>query len=247
MESKYQENLKKRILITIGLIIVYLFGTYVVIPGVEPKYLTGLVQQTNGGLMALLDMFSGGAFSNASIFALGIIPYIYASIIMLLIVTFIPYFRKMRNESESGRKKINNMTSYLTVAILVVLGFAYLTNLKIQMAQIGASLPSGMWFMISSISIMTAGSMFVLWVGERITCKGIGNGILLIFMIGIISRLPRLIAEEFASRINELGGLVMFLLEMLFLLLTIAGAILLVQVIEYFKRKGISWWGTYIT
>ena len=244
MELKYQENLKKRILITIGLVIVYLFGTYVVIPGIDPKHLTGLAQQTNGGLMALLDMFSGGAFSNASIFALGIIPYIYANIIMMLIVAVVPYLRKMQHEGENGRRKINQMTSYLTVAILIILGFAYLTNLQFQMVQIGAPLSSGLWSMVLSISTMTAGSMFVLWISERITDNGIGNGILFILIFGIINRLPQSIAAEFTSRINGLGGLVMFLMEMLFLLLTIAGAILLVQAIEYFKRKGIDWWGT---
>jgi preprotein translocase subunit SecY len=214
----------------------------VVIPGVDPKDLTGLADQTRGGLMALLDMFSGGAFSNASIFALGIMPYISASIVMQLMAIMIPSFQKMQREGESGRRKINQMTRYLTVVILIVQGFAYLTNLEMQMIQIGASLPSGLWFRISSIIIMAAGSMFVLWLGERITDKGIGNGISFIIMIGIINRLPRSIVEEFTSRMNEqAGGLVMFLLEMLFLLLVIAGAILLVQgtrkvPVQYAKR-----------
>ena len=236
------EDLRKRILITMGFVTVYLFGTYVVIPGVDPKDLTGLAQQTSGGLMALLDMFSGGAFSNASIFALGIMPYISASIVMQLVAIMIPSFQKMQREGESGRRKINQMTRYLTVIILVVQGFAYLTNLQMQMASIGASLPSGVWFRISSIIIMAAGSMFVLWLGERITDKGIGNGISFIIMIGIINRFPGSLAQEFTSRMNEqAGGLVMFLLEMLFLLLVIAGAILLVQgvrkvPVQYAKR-----------
>jgi preprotein translocase subunit SecY len=221
---------------------IYLFGTYVVIPGVDPKDLTGLANQTRGGLMALLDMFSGGAFSNASIFALGIMPYISASILMQLMAIVVPSFQKMQREGESGRRKINQMTRYLTVAILVMQGFAYLTNLEMQMLQSGASLPSGLWFRVSSIIIMAAGSMFVLWLGERITDKGIGNGISFIIMIGIINRLPRSLVEEFTSRMNEqAGGLVMFLLEMLFLLLVIAGAILLVQgtrkvPVQYAKR-----------
>jgi preprotein translocase subunit SecY len=215
----------------------------VVIPGVNPKDLTGLANQTRGGLMALLDMFSGGAFSNASIFALGIMPYISASIVMQLMAIVIPSFQKMQREGESGRRKINQMTRYLTVIILVVQGFAYLTNLEMQMVQSGASsLPSGLWFRLSSIIIMAAGSMFVLWLGERITDKGIGNGISFIIMIGIINRLPRSIVEEFTSRMNEqAGGLVMFLLEMLFLLFVIAGAIMLVQgtrkvPVQYAKR-----------
>ncbi|MDR2680570.1 MAG: preprotein translocase subunit SecY [Tannerella sp.] len=236
------EDLKKRILITLLYVTIYLFGTYVVIPGVDPKDLTGLVNQTRGGLMALLDMFSGGAFSNASIFALGIMPYISASIVMQLMAIVVPSFQKMQREGESGRRKINQMTRYLTVIILVVQGFAYLTNLEMQMMQIGASLPSGLWFRVSSIIIMAAGSMFVLWLGERITDKGIGNGISFIIMIGIINRLPRSIVEEFTSRMNEqAGGLVMFLIEMLFLLFVIAGAILLVQgtrkvPVQYAKR-----------
>jgi preprotein translocase subunit SecY len=229
-------------LITIGFVSVYLFGIYIVIPGVDPKDLTGLSEQTRGGLMALLDMFSGGAFSNASIFALGIMPYISASIVMQLVAIVIPSFQKMQREGESGRRKINQITRYLTVAILIVQGFAYLTNLDMQMAQIGARLPGGIWFKIQSIIIMAAGSMFVLWLGERITDKGIGNGISFIIMVGIINRLPRAVAEEFASRMNEqAGGLIMFLLVLLFLLLVIAGAIALVQgtrrvPVQYAKR-----------
>ncbi len=236
------EDLRKRILITLLYVSVYLFGTYIVIPGVDPKDLSGLASQASGGLMALLDMFSGGAFSNASIFALGIMPYISASIVMQLMAVLVPSFQKMQREGESGRRKINQLTRYLTVIILIVQGFAYLTNLDMQMNQVGASLPSGLWFRISSIIIMAAGSMFVLWLGERITDKGIGNGISFIIMIGIINRLPRAIMQEFASRMNEqAGGLVMFLLEMLFLLLVIAGAIMLVQgtrrvPVQYAKR-----------
>ena len=236
------EDLRKRILITMGFVTVYLFGTYVVIPGVDPKDLTGLAKQTSSGIMGLLDMFSGGAFSNASIFALGIMPYISASIVMQLVAIVIPSFQKMQREGESGRRKINQLTRYLTVIILVVQGFAYLTNLEMQMMQVGASLPSGLWFMISSIIIMAAGSMFVLWLGERITDKGIGNGISFIIMIGIINRLPQSLVQEFTSRMNEqAGGLVMFLVEMLVLLLVIAGAILLVQgtrkvPVQYAKR-----------
>ena len=236
------EDLRKRILITMGLVAVYLFGTYIVLPGVDPKALTGLANQTRGGLLALLDMFSGGAFSKASIFALGIMPYISASIVMQLVTIIIPSFQKMQREGESGRKKINQLTRYLTVIILFVQGIAYLTNLDMQMRQIGSSLPMGMWYKFSSIIIMAAGSMFVLWLGERITDKGIGNGISFIIMIGIINRLPRSIMEEFTSRMNEqAGGLVMFLVEMLFLLLVIAGAIALVQgtrkvPVQYAKR-----------
>jgi len=236
------EDLRKRILTTLGYVAIYLFGTFVVIPGVDPKMLTGLANQTRSGLMALLDMFSGGAFSNASIFALGIMPYISASIVMQLMTILVPAFQKMQREGESGRKKINQMTRYLTVIILVVQGFAYLTNLDMQMRGIGSGLPGGFTYRMSSIVILAAGSMFVLWLGERITDKGIGNGISFIIMIGIINRLPRSLMEEFTSRMNEqAGGLVMFLLEMLFLLLVICFAILLVQgtrkvPVQYAKR-----------
>ena len=236
------EDLRKRILTTMLYVSIYIGGTYIVIPGVNPKDLIGLAKQTSEGLMALLDMFSGGAFSNASIFALGIMPYISASIMMQLVTIVIPSFQKMQREGESGRRKINQMTRYLTVVILVVQGFAYLTNLQMNMNQIGAALPSGLWFRVSTIIIMAAGSMFVLWLGERITDKGIGNGISFIIMIGIMGRLPKALLQELNSRINEqAGGLVMFLLEMLFLLLVIAGAILLVQgtrkvPVQYAKR-----------
>ena len=231
-------NLMKRILITIGLTTVYMFGTYVVIPGVDPRTLTGLSQQTGSGLMILLDMFSGGAFSNASIFALGIISYISASIVMLLLVRVIPPFRKMRSEGESGRSKINRIIRYLTVVILVVQSFAYLTNLQMQIAQAGALLQSELWFTISSIIIMTAGGMFVLWLGDRITDKGIGNGILLLILFGIINRLPSMLLEEFSSRMNkQTGGFAMFFMEALFLILVITGAILLVQGVRKTTNK----------
>jgi preprotein translocase subunit SecY len=236
------EDLRKRILITLGYVAIYLAGTYVVIPGVDPKALTGLATQTRGGLLALLDMFSGGAFSNASIFALGIMPYISASIVMQLVTILIPSFQKMQREGESGRKKINQLTRYLTVCILFLQGFAYLTNLDMQMRGIGSGLPGGFGYRLESIIIMAAGSRFVLWLGERITDKGIGNGISFIIMIGIINRLPRSLAEEFTSRMNEqAGGLVMLLLEMLLWVAIIAGAIALVQgtrkvPVQYAKR-----------
>ena len=236
------EDLRKRILITILYVTVYLFGTYIVLPGIDPKDLTALASQTRGGLLALLDMFSGGAFSKASIFALGIMPYISASIVMQLAAIVIPSFQKMQREGESGRRKINQITRYLTVLILIVQGYAYLTNLDIQLRQSGAAIPAGMWFKISSIIIMAAGSMFVLWLGERITDKGIGNGISFIIMIGIINRLPQALIQEFTSRVSEqVGGLVMFLLELLVLLAVIAGAIMLVQgtrrvPVQYAKR-----------
>jgi preprotein translocase subunit SecY len=236
------EDLRKRISITLLLVVIYRFGTYVVLPGVDPTVLAALETQTQGGLMALLDMFSGGAFSNASIFALGIMPYISASIVMQLLAIVLPSFQKMQREGESGRKKINQYTRYLTVIILIFQGWAYLINLNVQMRSVGAVLPTDIWFKISSTVIMAGGSMFVLWLGERITDKGVGNGISFIILIGIIARLPHALLQEFISRTTEKqGGLVMFLFEMLFLLLVIAGAILLVQgtrkvPVQYAKR-----------
>ena len=218
------EDLRKRILITLLLVLIYRFGTYIVLPGIDPKDLTALGEQTRGGLMALLDMFSGGAFSNASIFALGIMPYISASIVMQLAAIVIPSFQKMQREGESGRRKINQWTRYLTVIVLILQGSAYLVNLNVQLRSAGASMPTDWWFRISSTIIMAGGSMFVLWLGERITDKGIGNGISFIILIGIIARLPHSLFEEFTSRVTEKsGGLVMFLFEILFLLLVMVG------------------------
>jgi len=225
------EDLKGRILITFLLIVVYRFLTVVPLPGIDPTSLVTLEKQTAGGLMSLLDMFSGGAFSNASIVALGIMPYISASIVIQLLAIAVPYFQKLQREGESGRRKINQYTRYLTVAILLFQAPTYLVNLNVHMRQVaGAVIPSGIWFNVSSTIILAAGSMFVLWLGERITDKGIGNGVSFIIMVGILARLPHALFQEFYSRIDEaVGGLVMFLLEIVFLLLVIAGAILLVQ------------------
>jgi len=236
------EDLRNRILITLLLVAFYRFGTFVVLPGIDPQALNALKDQTSGGLMALLDMFSGGAFSNASIFALGIMPYISASIVMQLLAIVVPSFQKMQREGESGRKKINQWTRYLTIIILIFQGWAYLINLSVQMRSAGIAMPADMWFKISSTIIMAGGSMFVLWLGEKITDKGIGNGISFIILVGIIARLPHSLFQEFISRMSDkTGGLVMFLFEMLFLLLVIAGAILLVQgtrkvPVQYAKR-----------
>ena len=237
------EDLRNRILTTLLLVAIYRFGTYVVLPGIDPKALTALQEQTRGGLLALLDMFSGGAFSNASIFALGIMPYISASIVMQLMAIAVPSFQKLQREGESGRRKINQWTRYLTVAILLFQGPTYLVNLSVQLKAAGAALPAGIWFTISSTVILAAGSMFILWLGERITDKGIGNGISLIIMIGIIARLPQAFSGEFVSRLASpgAGGIIMFLLEIVMLILVIAAAILLVQgvrkvPVQYAKR-----------
>lgn len=237
------EDLRQRILITIAFVAIYRFGSFVVLPGIDPSMLQKLQTQTSGGLMSLLDMFSGGAFSNASIFALGIMPYISASIVIQLLAVAVPYFQKMQREGESGRKKINWYTRILTVGILLFQAPSYLMNLKMQ--AYGA-LSSGVdWslFMIAATIILAAGSMFVLWLGERITDKGIGNGISLIIMIGIIARLPQAFVQEVSSRFTAIsgGGLVMFIIEIAILYAVVCASLLLVQgvrkiPVQYAKR-----------
>ena len=224
------EDLRQRILITILFVAIYRFGSYVVLPGINPGMLTQLHQQTSEGLLSLLNMFSGGAFSNASIFALGIMPYISASIVIQLLGIAVPYFQKMQREGESGRRKMNQYTRYLTILILLVQAPSYLLNLKMQAGpSLNASLDWTL-FMFTSTIILAAGSMFILWLGERITDKGIGNGISFIILVGIIARLPQSLFQELISRMSDkTGGLIMFLIEIVFLLLVIAAAILLVQ------------------
>ena len=238
------EDLRKRLLTTVLFIAVYRLGSHILLPGVDADMLTNLQRQTSSGLLSLLDMFSGGAFSNASIFALGIMPYISASIVLQLLTIAVPSFQKLQKEGESGRMKINQYTRYLTLIILVVQGPSYLLNLKYQ---VGANVipVEWSWFMITSTLILAAGSSFILWLGERITDKGIGNGISFIIMVGIIARFPSAFMQELASRMSALGatggGLVMFLFEIVVLLLATAGTIMLVQgvrkvPVQYAKR-----------
>jgi preprotein translocase subunit SecY len=235
------EDLRSRLGITLFLILIYRLGSYVSLPGVDPAQLEQLRNQTSEGLLGLLDMFSGGAFSKASIFALGIMPYISASIVVQLLGIAVPYFQRLQKEGESGRRKINQLTRYLTVIILVFQGSAYLVNLHSQLPEAAFAI-SGTLFTIPSIIILTAGSMFVMWLGERITDKGIGNGISLIIMVGIMARLPHSVVAEFISRIEQQGGgMVMFLLEFVVLIVVFMGAILLVQgtrkiPVQYAKR-----------
>ena len=237
------EDLRARIGITILFVAIYRFGSFVVLPGINANALAKMHEQTAGGLMSLLDMFSGGAFSNASIFALGIMPYISASIVMQLLAVAVPYFQKMQREGESGRKKISQYTRWLTVAILLFQAPSYLINLKMQA---GAALATGIsWpvFMIPATIILAAGSMFILWLGERITDKGIGNGISMIIMIGIIARLPEAFAQEVTARVTAIsgGGMIMFLIELIILYAVVCAAIVLVQgvrkiPVQYAKR-----------
>lgn len=244
------EDLRNRILYTIGIILIYRLGSFITLPGVDPHMLTALQNQTQDGLLGLLNMFSGGAFSNASVFALGIMPYISASIVVQLLGMAIPYFQKLQREGESGRRKINQITRYLTVIILIFQSPAYIGNLVRQLppeaiypfdpGTTGVSMLS--FFGISSIITLTAGSLFIMWLGEKITDKGIGNGISLIIMIGIIARLPFALFGEFIARMEEQGGgLVYFVLEIAILIFVILLSILLVQgtrriPVQYAKR-----------
>ena len=237
------EDLRTRILITLGFAAMYRFGSFIVLPGINPEALTALREQTNTGLMSLLNMFSGGAFSNASIFALGIMPYISASIVIQLFAFVVPYFQKLQREGESGRRKMNQYTRYLTIIILLFQAPSYLINLRMQAA--GALNPALDWtlFILSSTIILAAGSMFILWIGERITDKGIGNGVSLIIMLGIIARLPGAFGQELANRLSNMagGGLVMGIIEIMLLFVVVLAAIMLVQgtrkvPVQYAKR-----------
>ena len=244
------DELRKRIIFTLGILVIYRLGSYIVLPGVDPSMLANLQNQSSNGLLGLLNMFSGGAFANASIFALGIMPYISASIVMQLLALAVPYFAKLQKEGESGRKKINQITRYLTVVILIFQSPAYIANLVSQLpAEAVYPFSSAVtshsifsFFGLSSLVILTAGSMFVMWLGERITDKGLGNGISLIIMIGIIARLPFALFSELISRMEQKGGgLVFFVVEIAVLVLVILLTILLVQgtrriPVQYAKR-----------
>ena len=233
------EDLRFRIGTTLFLILIYRLGSFVTLPGIDPAQLQNLKNQTSSGLLGLIDMFSGGAFSQASIFALGIMPYISASIVVQLLGIAVPYFQRLQKEGESGRRKINQITRYLTVIILVFQASAYLTNLRAQLS--GGLAMSAPLFNISSVIILTAGSMFIMWLGEKITDKGIGNGISLIIMIGIVARLPQSIFQELGSRLTSGGGMVMFITEFVILFIVFMLCILLVQgtrriPVQYAKR-----------
>ncbi|MCK9320375.1 MAG: preprotein translocase subunit SecY [Bacteroidales bacterium] len=242
------KDLRTRILYTLGLVLIYRIGSFVVLPGINPADLSNLQAQTRDGVLGLLNMFSGGAFSNASIFALGIMPYITASIVVQLLTMVVPYFSKMQKEGESGRNKINQITRWLTVIVTLFQAFAYLANLRYQLQ--GATIYSitgsdSLNFVNWTLPIavmLTCGTLFVMWLGEKITDKGIGNGISLLIMVGIVARLPFALFAEFASRMEEQGGgLVIFFVELVVLLIVIMLCILLVQgtrrvPVQYAKR-----------
>src|SRR3989344_2594302 len=224
------DELRGRILMTLGLILIYRLGSYVVLPGVDTDELAKASKTANEGIIGLINIFAGGAFSRASIFGLGIMPYISASIVVQLLGMALPYFRKLQMSGESGRKKINQITRFLTVGITLMQAPGYIATQITNKAGVVAD-PSFFW-MAQSILILITGTMFVMWLGEKITDKGIGNGISLIIMIGIIARLPESFLQEFANRLGGEGGgggLIMLLIEMVLLLLIIVGTIMLVQ------------------
>lgn len=224
------EELRQRILVTLGLVLIYRLGSYVVLPGINVDALNAAQRSSDengGGIVGLINMFAGGAFLRASIFGLGIMPYITASIIIQLLGMAVPYFQKMQREGESGRKKINQYTRFLTIGVTAVQAPGYIYSIKSTAPNAFTDVSTFWW--VQSILILVTGTMFVMWLGERITDKGLGNGISLIIMIGIISRLPFAFLTEITSRNSGNGGLIIFLIELAVLLLVIVGSILLVQ------------------
>ena len=228
------EELKNRILITLGLLLVYRFGAQVTLPGIDATQLGNLAGQTKEGIGSILDMFTGGAFSQASVFALGIMPYISASIVVQLMGIAIPYLQKLQSDGESGRKKINQITRWLTIGITLVQGPTYIYNLY-------RTLPSNAFllgfnsfeFLFSSVVILVTGTIFAMWLGEKITDKGIGNGISLLIMVGILARLPQAFIQEFTTRVtNNNGGPMLLVIEIIIWLLVIICCVLLVMAIR---------------
>jgi preprotein translocase subunit SecY len=228
------EELKNRILITLGLLVVYRFGAHVTLPGIDATQLSTLAGQTEDGIGSILDMFTGGAFSKASVFALGIMPYISASIVVQLMGIAIPYLQKLQKDGESGRKKINQITRWLTILITLVQGPGYIYNLYRTLPGSAFMLGFDSFsFLFSSVLILTTGTVFAMWMGEKITDKGIGNGISLLIMVGILARLPQAFIQEFSSTItNNNGGPMLLVIEIIVWLLVIIACVLLVMAVR---------------
>ena len=228
------EELKNRILLTLGLLLVYRFGAHVTLPGIDATQLNSLAGQTENGIGSILDMFTGGAFSKASVFALGIMPYISASIVVQLMGIAVPYLQKLQKDGESGRKKINQITRWLTIAITLVQGPGYIYNLYKTLPGSAFLLgPESFAFLFSSIIILVTGTIFAMWLGEKITDKGIGNGISLLIMVGIIARLPQAFLQEFTTRVtNNNGGPMLLVVEIIIWLLVIIACVLLVMAVR---------------
>src|SRR5690554_1975424 len=228
------EELRNRIAITLGLLLVYRFGAQVVLPGIDASQLQGLASQTDGGILGLLNAFTGGAFANASVFALGIMPYISASIVVQLMGIAVPYLQKLQKEGESGRKKINQITRWLTIGICLVQAPSYLAGLPAMGVPAEAFIMGqGVMFYVSSVIILVTGTIFAMWLGEKITDKGVGNGISILTMVGIIARLPQSFAQEFESRVVESnGGLIMILIELVIWFVIILLSVMLVMAVR---------------
>lgn len=228
------EELKNRILITLGLLLVYRFGAQVTLPGIDASKLQNLSNQTDQGIGWLIDVFTGGAFSQASVFALGIMPYISASIVVQLMGIAIPYLQKLQKDGESGRKKMNQITRWLTIGITLVQGPGYIYNLYRTLPADAFLLGFNSFaFLFSSVLILVTGTIFAMWLGEKITDKGIGNGISLLIMVGILARMPQAFIQEFSSRVTENnGGPMLIVLEVIIWLLIIIACILLVMAVR---------------
>ena len=228
------EELKNRILLTLGLLLVYRFGAQVTLPGIDATKLANLTSQTDEGIGWLINVFTGGAFSQASVFALGIMPYISASIVVQLMGIAVPYLQKLQNDGESGRKKINQITRWLTILITLVQGPGYIYNLYKTLPSDAFYLGAGSFpFLFSSVLILVTGTIFAMWLGEKITDKGIGNGISLLIMVGIIARMPQAFIQEFTSRTSQVsGGVMMIVIEVILWFLVIIACILLVMAVR---------------
>lgn len=228
------EELKNRILVTLGLLLVYRFGAQVTLPGIDATKLNGLTDQTKEGIGWLIDVFTGGAFSQASVFALGIMPYISASIVVQLMGIAVPYLQKLQKDGESGRKKMNQITRWLTIVITLVQAPGYIYNLNRTLPKDAFLLGfDSAPFLISSVIILVTGTIFAMWLGEKITDKGIGNGISLLIMVGIISRMPQAFIQEFSTRVtNNNGGPMLLVFEVIIWLLVIVACILLVMAVR---------------
>jgi preprotein translocase subunit SecY len=228
------DELRNRITFTLLLLLVYRFGAHVTLPGIDATQLHSLAGQTQKGIGSILDMFTGGAFSKASVFALGIMPYISASIVVQLMGIAIPYLQKLQKEGESGRKKLNQITRWLTIAITLVQGPGYIYNLYHTLPKEAFLLPSDSFaFLFSSVLILTTGTIFAMWLGEKITDKGIGNGISLLIMVGILARLPQAFLQEFTTRVTKNnGGPMLLVIEIIVWLLVIIACVLLVMAVR---------------
>lgn len=233
------EELRNRILLTLGLILIYRVGTYIALPGIDPGAVQDMQSQGSEGILGLVNLFAGGAFSRASVFALGIMPYISASIAIQLLTMIVPSFQKMQKEGESGRRQLNQWTRFLTVAVTLVQASAYVAYLRVVDGA-AIVIPAPLFF-VSTMVVLTTGTLFVMWMGEKITDKGLGNGISILIMVGILAQFPSSLVQEFASRLTA-GGLLAFVLEMVVFVLVIMAVILLVQgtrriPVQYAKRQ----------